>query len=940
MTIGWTKGDGEAGAVFVKESSGSISNPSVYTTYTASDDWSLKGSQLGASGYYCVYNGTGSEVTVSNLSPNKQYVVRIFEYNGSAGEELYLTAAASDNPNSEWTLADVPPAPVVENISASSFDISADRGANPSETELALQIKWNPSYFVQADGSLRTEEDWLTEAEWSGISITGLSANKGCTFSAKARNGENTETAFSMETSRYTLAKTPQELVLGIPGNCQIPFSFDDETKNGNPDNTEYAVVCTTDAGGVQYVQADGSLGNPGSKVWKTATGWNTVPTATPAIGLNPGREYGFYAIARNSENIETPIGVRSYKSTLCNNPGQPVLMVLSPSSLSITIDENGNFSDTEYLIKESSGSFVQNDGSLAAPEVWNEFSVWETKSVSGLAPNTQYSFQVKAKNPDDAETDYSADASKYTFANTPGTPSAGNPTAGSIQITNFDANGNPAGTQFALQCSTAAAVSWVNHTGGSLSFSEVWGTSLDFTNLTVLGLEMNTQYFFSAIAKNEEDIETGLSGTDSETTLNCPGPSVDLQNTPVQNINTTGAYLYGNVTALGENGSEITKRGFYISTNADLSGAAEVSETGNFNTGNFNLQAAGLSGSTTYYYRAFAENDCGWGDAGYSHESVPYPNFTTPVAAPDAHPNAFWVRGVQRNPAKIFLGFQAANQINNGKGFIIVGNPCNPVTGYPNNGNKYNVDENIPNGDGIVKAVVSNSSHTGAEISGINNDQTWYFTIFPYNSNAGNDDFSYNYKTNGTPKFTVGSTNGYNLDENVDYVLLLPYTQDGSSAIRDIVINDASNPVFYMMSKSSYTAEAGNSVLIKPGFYAANGSSFLAKIIPCNPSLPRLSPYFAEESQPIKGLPFNNEEDDIVIYPNPNDGSFTLFFENMTDGEYSLEICDILSERIFFKDAINDKSINIKIENAAQGVYFLKIFRNNQIMVKKFIVR
>ncbi|MGE5398020.1 MAG: GLUG motif-containing protein [Chitinophagales bacterium] len=103
MTINWTNGDGASRAVFVKEGNGDITNPSDSSTYTASADWSSKGTQLGTSDYYCVYNGTGSSVSLTNLSPGTSYTVQVFEYNGSAGSEKYLTTTATGNPNAQTT---------------------------------------------------------------------------------------------------------------------------------------------------------------------------------------------------------------------------------------------------------------------------------------------------------------------------------------------------------------------------------------------------------------------------------------------------------------------------------------------------------------------------------------------------------------------------------------------------------------------------------------------------------------------------------------------------------------------------------------------------------------------------------------------------------------------------------------------------------------------
>ena len=101
FTINWTNGNGASRAVFVKEGTGAITNPTNSTTYTASADWKAKGTQLGTSGYYCVYNGTGSSVALTNLTGNTTYTVQVFEYNVNAGAEIYKTTTASNNPSSK-----------------------------------------------------------------------------------------------------------------------------------------------------------------------------------------------------------------------------------------------------------------------------------------------------------------------------------------------------------------------------------------------------------------------------------------------------------------------------------------------------------------------------------------------------------------------------------------------------------------------------------------------------------------------------------------------------------------------------------------------------------------------------------------------------------------------------------------------------------------------
>ncbi len=103
MTASWTNGNGARRAVFMKETSGAITNPTNNVSYTASSNWSSKGTQLGTSGYYCIYDGTGSSVNLTNLSPNTNYVLQAFEYNSSGSVVLYNTTTASGNPNNQST---------------------------------------------------------------------------------------------------------------------------------------------------------------------------------------------------------------------------------------------------------------------------------------------------------------------------------------------------------------------------------------------------------------------------------------------------------------------------------------------------------------------------------------------------------------------------------------------------------------------------------------------------------------------------------------------------------------------------------------------------------------------------------------------------------------------------------------------------------------------
>ncbi|MEI6556200.1 MAG: T9SS type A sorting domain-containing protein [Paludibacter sp.] len=95
--IGWSNGSRTSRIVFIKEGSGAISNPVNGTTYSASTNWTSKGTQLASSGYYCIYKGTGSSVKVTGLYPGRLYTIQAFEHNGSTGSENYLTSVSGAN---------------------------------------------------------------------------------------------------------------------------------------------------------------------------------------------------------------------------------------------------------------------------------------------------------------------------------------------------------------------------------------------------------------------------------------------------------------------------------------------------------------------------------------------------------------------------------------------------------------------------------------------------------------------------------------------------------------------------------------------------------------------------------------------------------------------------------------------------------------------------
>ncbi len=93
------KGDGSSRAFFMKKGSTGTACPKDGTTFNANTIFG-QGSQIDATGWFCIYNGTGYQFgPVTGLEPNTSYRVMAIEYNGIPSEEKYLISYNEENPN-------------------------------------------------------------------------------------------------------------------------------------------------------------------------------------------------------------------------------------------------------------------------------------------------------------------------------------------------------------------------------------------------------------------------------------------------------------------------------------------------------------------------------------------------------------------------------------------------------------------------------------------------------------------------------------------------------------------------------------------------------------------------------------------------------------------------------------------------------------------------
>ncbi len=132
----WTRGEGNACVVFVKntkkeeeEKEEELASPEQGKSYAANSAFA-KGDQIGSTGWYCVYDGTDTKLSITGLNQEKDYKVMVLEYNLIGTYKAYLTTASVYNPRIFTTSNSIEGNPTAANIMASNFVSLAKNGKN------------------------------------------------------------------------------------------------------------------------------------------------------------------------------------------------------------------------------------------------------------------------------------------------------------------------------------------------------------------------------------------------------------------------------------------------------------------------------------------------------------------------------------------------------------------------------------------------------------------------------------------------------------------------------------------------------------------------------------------------------------------------------------------------------------------------------------------
>lgn len=311
---------------------------------------------------------TNKRVTVTGLSPNTGYTFYAISRNGDGAVNQTTVSASGTTLYAPQPAANL----AITNISNNSISVSWSPNGNPSTMIYNLVLQ-DPDNLA-----------WLSNPETTLTSHTfsGLTPNTKYNVWVRVRN-EKSEWAtsqYQLFGQPYTNANPPTNLILDFATHSSLSLNWE---QNSNPANTQYRVVLT----------------DPSTGGWLNNSDWQADISSWTFTELIPSTQYKAWVQARNSKGIETAWYCFGIKSTLAEVPGNGSIEAVTNSSIAASWDSNGNSAYTCYSL-----AAFNTDNMLIKQNAW---STDLSGALTGLNAKTPYTIRVKARNPDNVETDW-----------------------------------------------------------------------------------------------------------------------------------------------------------------------------------------------------------------------------------------------------------------------------------------------------------------------------------------------------------------------------------------------------------------------------------------------------------------------------------------------------------------------------------------------------
>ena len=344
-----------------------------------------------------------------------------------------------------------------------------------------------------------------------------------------------------------------------------------------------------TDKGGASSVDVwfrwdtDDTLSDPNLTASSTKTATGTFDYTIS--DLDSGTTYYFQAVAENSAGIAT--GTILNFITLPPAPGTPTYDNIATSTLKI---DWSSATGTAYYHLERAASTNGEPPSGNFAEIATTTDLYYNDS--GLTPNTQYWYRVRAAN-ESGTGAYSSASGQLLYP----VPPSEAPTYGGVDHNSIE-------IFWLAPASGADYYSVERATSTPDTFVEVATTTATTTTDTELSPETTYYYRIKSVNQTGSSSASPYSSTSTGVLL----PSVETNS--ATEITIDSAKLHGNLTDKG--GASSVDVWFRWDTDDTLSDPNLTASSTKTATGTFDYTISGLDSGTIYYFQAVAENSAG----------------------------------------------------------------------------------------------------------------------------------------------------------------------------------------------------------------------------------------------------------------------------------------------------------------------------------------
>jgi hypothetical protein len=250
---------------------------------------------------------------------------------------------------------------------------------------------------------------------------------------------------------------------------------------------------------------------------------------------------------------------------------------------------------------------------------------------------------------------------------------------------------------------------------------------------------------------------------------------------------------------------------------------------------------------------------------------------------------------------------------------------------GNPVNGENYTPGDVLPGGGTVL--------HAGSNISynhiGLMPETTYYYKVWSQLSGNYSDGVTANETTqvSSVPNNTMVSSN----------TITTGSTECFNASQTITVAGDETNVI--VESGASVNFIAGQNIRFLPGFHAQEGSYVHGNITTTNEYCVEAAPALlaAKTTSEKETVTVVNDfreivDPEIVVYPNPNNGAFTIDFRNF-EGETRVMLFNSIGQLV--QDEItNQAKLRMSVPSLGSGIFFIKAVNAGKQFSRKIVVQ